>query len=118
MGELGFGARSLWVHVLDDQSRPTQFLVQIEDIPDLPEGDHLDSVVQMARHFIVEGSSNATVVFLLTRPGRRGLTPEERVWARGLQAAVARAGLPVWPVHCANDQELLVCAPDDLVPSA
>lgn len=118
MGALGFSTRSLWLNVLDEQSRPTSVLIQIEDVPLHPDDEHLARVVELCQHFIPEGSSRATVVFLLTRPGGPGLTGPERAWARGLLQAVARAKLPVWPVHCANDHALVACAPDDLATSA
>ena len=54
------------------------------------------------------------VAFLLTRPGCGGMTSDDRAWARALTAAVRRAGLPAWPVHRANNDELVVCSPDDL----
>jgi hypothetical protein len=118
MGELGFSAHSLWLNVLDETSRPTPVLLEIDDIPSIPDDEHLDRLVEMCRHFMPEGATRATVVFLLVRPGPPGITPQQRAWARGLLAAVARAGLDAWPVHCANDVELTVCAPDDLVSSA
>jgi hypothetical protein len=58
------------------------------------------------------------VVFLLTRPGRAEITAGERRWAQALADVVRRAGLRPWPVHRANDHELVVIAPDDLAASA
>ena len=111
MGPLGFGHRALWLQVLDSDHRTTPVLLQIEDVPRIPTDGGLDRLLEMTSHFLEPGWS---VAFLLTGPGRRGLTPEVRAWARGLLAAVQRAGLPVWPVHRANDVELAVCAVDDL----
>lgn len=117
MGPLGFGRRSLWLHLLDAAHRPTRVILQIEDIPRVPEPSSLDSLMHMCGHLISEGAGGS-VVFLLTGPGRSGISDDEREWARRLQSAVRRAGLEVWPVHRANDRELRVCAPDDLAASA
>jgi hypothetical protein len=41
----------------------------------------------------------------------------DRSWARGLISAARHLGISMWPVHFANDVELRVFAPDDLVTS-
>ena len=53
-----------------------------------------------------------------TRPGRRPMCDDDRSWARSLTRAARRAEIPLWPVHFANDEELLVFAPDDLAGAA
>lgn len=118
MGPLGFGGRSLWLLALDADNRPTPLLLQVEDLPRRPTKSELDGVVQMCKHFVEGPVGAGSVVFLLSRPGRRGLTPDDAAWARGLHEAVRRSGLPFWPVHRANDDELCVCTPDDLAASA
>ena len=50
---------------------------------------------------------------LLTRPGRDPMNSDDRSWARGLVAAAVRLGVPMRPVHFANDESLLVFAPDE-----
>ena len=112
MGPLGFGGHSLWVLLLDEDARATPALVQIEDLPPLPDLKMRENLERFVLHLIdgVEGS----VVFLLTRPGRTGITAGERRWAQALNEVVRRAGLRPWPVHRANDHELVVVAPDDL----
>jgi len=52
---------------------------------------------------------------LLTRPGRNPLDDADRSWARCLTSAAEQLGVSMWPVHFANDVELRVFAPDDLV---
>ena len=118
MGPLGFGRRSLWLLVLDADDRPTPFILQIEDLPARPDPAQVDDVVRLCQEVLCGPASGASVVFLLTRPGRGGLTPEEALWAGALHRAVRRAGLPMWPLHRANDDELCAFAPDDLAASA
>ena len=116
MGPLGFGGRSLWVHLLDAAGRPTPVILQVEDLPPLPDlglHDGLRCIVDQ----LADGTGGS-IAFLLTRPGRDGITVSERRWAVALTDVVRRAGLHVWPVHWANDVELGVVAPDDLAVSA
>lgn len=116
MGPLGFGGHSLWVLLLDEDARATPALVQIEELPPLPDLRMREQLVRFLHH-LVDGSEGS-VVFLLTRPGRTGITVGERRWARALGDVARRAGLQPWPVHRANDHELVVVAPDDLAASA
>src|SRR6476619_7302540 len=106
MGPLGFGGRSLWLLVLDSDGRPTPLILQVEDLPRRPQAVDLEGVVRMSEHFLEGPYDAGSVVFLLSRPGHAGLTPDDAAWARGLHQAVRRAGLPVWPIHRANDDEL------------
>jgi hypothetical protein len=41
----------------------------------------------------------------------------DRTWARGLTSAAQQLGVSMWPVHFANDVELRIFAPDDLLVS-
>jgi hypothetical protein len=118
MGPLGFGGRSLWLLVLDADNRPTPLIMQVEDLPPRPEIAQLDALVRMCRQILDGPLGGGSVVLLLSRPGRCGLTADDAAWARGLHGAVRRAELPMWPIHRANDDELSVCTPDDLSASA
>lgn len=112
MGPLGFGGRSLWVHLIDDDANSTPVLVQVEDLPPLPDLAMRDNLKRYVKELVArEGGS---VAFLLTRPGRAGITAGDRRWAQTLDDVARRAGLQPWPVHRANDDELVVVAPDDL----
>jgi len=111
MGPLGFGTRSIWMQILDDENRCTPVLMQIEELPRVPGEDDTDGMRRLLEHFREDGGS---VAFLVTRPGRAGMSSSDRAWATSLTDAVRRAGLRPWPVHRANDQELAVCSADDL----
>jgi hypothetical protein len=115
MGPLGFGGRSLWLLVLDADGRPTPRLLQVDEMPPRPDPAMLSSLVRVVSS-MAEGAGQ--VVFLVSRPGSDGLTAEDLAWASVLQEAARKAGIPVWPVHRANDQALLVITPDDLAASA
>lgn len=113
MGPLGFGARRLWVTFTDADGRVSPALPQIEDLParaDIPFCDGLMVMLDHLREFFADGA----VALLYTRPGAGAMNGDDRSWARGLTAAARAAGIDLWPVHFANDEELLVFAPDDL----
>ena len=42
------------------------------------------------------------------------MTPGEISWAQQLDAAATAAGVSLWPMHVANDHELVTVTPDDL----
>jgi hypothetical protein len=117
MGPLGFGGRSLWVLILEPDGRPTGHLLQIEELPAAPDPHMLDDLTRFVSIAVAEVGP-CQVAFLLSRPGRDGLTDGDREWAACVQEAVRTEGLPVWPMHRANDSELVVVAPDDLPASA
>jgi hypothetical protein len=116
MGPLGFGGHSLWLLLLDGDRRPTPTLLQIEDPPPLPDLKVRSNLTDFLAHLVSPG--DGSVAFLLTRPGRTPITAGERQWAQALGDVVRRAGLPSWPVHRANDLELVAITPDDLAASA
>ncbi len=116
MGPLGFGGHSLWMLVLDEDARPTPALLQIEDLPPLPTLEQRRDMERFLAQLLPD--RRGTVVFLLTRPGPTPITAGERRWAQALMEVVRRAKLPTWPVHRANDLELVVIAPDDLAATA
>lgn len=117
MGPLGFGDRSLWLHLLDADGRSSPVLVQVDELPVLPDATMRRQLERFVRELVAH-SGGDSVAFLLTRPGRSGLTPADRSWAEALSEVVRRVGLRPWPVHRANDHELVVVAPDDLAASA
>lgn len=43
------------------------------------------------------------------------ITAVERVWGQRLTATATESGVRLWPLHLANDGELVAMTPDDLV---
>ena len=106
MGEGGFGRRTLWLVFLYDDGQVSSVIMPIEDIPARP-----DPVVANLGLILAdlgrEGIDSAAM--LLSRPGPRAMTDDDRDWARALTP------LTPWPVHLATADEVQVFAPDDLV---
>ncbi|MBA2529495.1 MAG: hypothetical protein H0V19_05955 [Euzebyales bacterium] len=113
MGPLGFSERLLWVLLLAADGRVTPVLQQIGDLPQLPDVPMVDALMRVFRQ-ICDELGNGSVAVLLSRPGRAGITPAERTWARRLTDAAAASGVRLWPVHVANDDELAPVTPNDL----
>ena len=113
MGPLGFSARRLWIPFTDADGRVDPVIPQIDDLParaGVADCGGLMIMLDHVRHFFAGGA----VALLYARPGRRPMDDDDRSWARSLTAAARAAGIELWPVHFANDEELLVFAPDDL----
>ena len=113
MGPLGFGCRRLWVTLTDADGRVSPVIQQIEDVPPRTSPAECDGLMTMLDH-VRPFFDGGAVALLYSRPGRRPMNDDDRSWARSLTHAARQAEIPLWPVHFANDEELLVFAPDDL----
>ena len=90
-------------------------LTQIDEIPRWADAKMCHPLLEMCQHIVGRNGAGGSVAFLLTRPGRNPMDDADRSWARGLASAAQQLGVAMWPVHFANDAELRVFAPDDLV---
>jgi hypothetical protein len=90
-------------------------LIQIEEIPRSADAKMCEPLLEMCQYIVGPDGSGGSIAFLLTRPGRNPMNDADRSWARGLTSAAHELGVSIWPVHFANDVELRVFAPDDLV---
>jgi hypothetical protein len=115
MGPLGFGRPRLWIGFLAPDNMMSAQLTQIEEIPHSADADMCRPLLEMCQHIVGRDGAGGSVAFLLTRPGRHPMDDADRSWACGLTSAAQRLGVSTWPVHFANDVELRVFAPDDLV---
>lgn len=108
MGELGFATPQLWMLFLDPTGH-IELVVPVHESPLEWEDDMRSGLLR-----VLESVRPDSVAFLFARPGGRLRTPADMTWARALAEISQRLGSP-WPVHLANDHELTVVAPDDLV---
>ncbi|MEE8601325.1 hypothetical protein [Euzebya tangerina] len=109
MGELGFADRCLWLMLLDRDGRPQPVLPRFEELPALPDGMIPRNLAIVCRNLMeTEEMPVARVAFLLSRPGRGEITTSDQAWAEALEAAAASAGVPMWPVHIAGDDRIVV----------
>jgi hypothetical protein len=115
MGPLGFGQPRLWIAFVEPSAMMSAQLTQIDDLPRSAEPQLCTALLEMCGHIVGRGGDRGSVAFLLTRPGYDPINDADRSWARGLTSAAQHLDVAMWPVHFANDAELRVFAPDDLV---
>ena len=115
MGPLGFGQPRLWIAFIQTDDMMSPQLTQIEEIPRWADAKICRPLLELCQHIVGCNGAGGSVAFLLTRPGRNAIDDADRSWARGLTAAAEQFGVSMWPVHFANDLELRVFAPDDLL---
>ncbi len=118
MGPLGFSRHSLWVMVVADDGVPLPQLTKIDDLTHPPERDRLTALAERLRGHLDDVAPRGRVAFLLSRPGRGGLTPRDRAWAAALYAFPHLADVPVMLVHRACDADLVPVPLDDALPTS
>lgn len=110
VGTPGFARRSLWLVFLDEDHRPLDVIVPIDDIPEEVDVAGVARLLEMARGQVPAGS----IVTMLSRPGGGRVRDSDRAWALAVGDLLADQR-PQWPVHLATDEGLQVLAPDDLI---
>ena len=113
MGPLGFSRRSLWLAFLDPDGQLAPTLRNIDELPTRGSAETCRPLLEMCQHVLAGAGQDWSVAMVLTRPGRNPMNADDRSWAHGLVAAAAALGVAMHPVHFANDEELLVFAPDE-----
>ena len=114
MGPLGFGSRRLWLLFLAPDDRPTELLMQVDDVPESPRPGEADTLLRVCAEVRHEHDLGRVAV-LLSRPGGRALLASDRRWGRALLDAGRRLDVPLAPVHLANDEAVLPLTGDDLL---
>jgi hypothetical protein len=106
MGPLGFGQRLLWIAFLGDDRRLMKTMTQMP-IDALPEPRLIRDLVSRLR-VVVDGMLwEIEIALLLTGPGRGGVSPADRQWAKSLTDAAAEFEVPLLPIFRANDEAIL-----------
>jgi hypothetical protein len=118
MGPLGSDQPRLWIAFLTPDAMMNPRLVQIDEIPRRTKPESCRPLLELCQHIVGRNGAGGSVAFLLTRPGRNPMDDADRSWGRGLTSAAQHLSVSMWPVHFANDVELRIFAPDDLVARA
>ena len=114
MQPLGFGSRSIWLTFVDPDRRPVRSVTEIAECDALPRERDVDNLFTMLGELIGQQGEGFSVAFLVTRPGRHGLSADDLALGRLLVEGARRHGVPLEPLHLANDDAVLALAADDL----
>ena len=106
---LGFGRRSLWLVVIDDEGRPLPAMTEIADCDPWPPDDFVEAFGGLLAQL-----APARIAVLCSRPGHGPATEADLAYARAVHAAASSAGVDLEPVHLAHDEAIVCIAPDDL----
>ncbi len=118
MGKLGFGYPRIYWQFIPPDGSADSLIVELTELPDAPDLASCESLMEVCRHLLDETPQGTRVALLYARPGGGPLSSADRAWGRSLTAAARHRGVPMWPIHFANDESLCVLAPDDLTESA
>jgi hypothetical protein len=84
MEPLGFGGHSLWFMLIGADDHPYPGLTEIEDSEEVPTPDDLEALGELLASLLPAMAPGGRVAFLLTRPGRDGVTARDRDFAAAL----------------------------------
>ncbi|MBK5216739.1 MAG: hypothetical protein JJE02_04065 [Propionibacteriales bacterium] len=115
MGKLGFGHRYLWFLFLEEDGRLIPQVNQVEAVPAAPKPGDCAGAIGFFRRVMNDMDDGLSVAVLWSRPGGAATTPDDLRWAKGLTEEARRQGVRMWPVHLANDYDLRVFTPDELL---
>ncbi|MCW2759218.1 MAG: hypothetical protein JWO46_2964 [Nocardioidaceae bacterium] len=114
MQPLGFGRRSVWLTLIGPDGRPARFLLEIAESDGMPSARDVRNLYVMLQKVLEETGAGFSAALLITRPGFDLLSEDDRQLARVLVEGARTAGVPIQPIHVANDRSVLAMAPDDL----
>ena len=103
MQPLGFRSTSVWVTLIGADDRPERFLIEITESELLPEADQVRNLFEALQQIIAEEGEDLSVAFLITRPGRDGISGFDRELTELLTSGARATGMRCHPVHVAND---------------
>jgi hypothetical protein len=118
MGPLGFSAGSIWLMLIGADDEPFPHLTKIEGAEHPPPPDELAGFARMIGELLADFAPGGRVAFLRSRPGRGGLTTDDRAWAEALYDVSRLAGVPTEVVHRACDTDLVPVPMDDVLPDS
>lgn len=114
MGELGFSERVLWLLFVRRDGTAMPHLTQVAELPEYPDSD-LSGLMTVCEEVSATIGEGTCVAMLLSRPGSGGLDASDRAWGARIVEAASRHRVGLHPLHVANDQQIRVVAPDDLL---
>lgn len=114
MGPGGFGGRSVWLLMIQDD-RPLPQITEITESDDPPDDTGLHGLAHLLTHLSESVAPDLRFAFLRSRPGPAMVTQDDRRWARALYDACRLAGVPCEIVHLATKDAVRPLPPDELI---
>lgn len=118
MEPLGFGGHSLWFMFIGADDRPYPGLTEVTDSEEVPAPDELAALGEWLASLLPEVTPGGRIAFLLSRPGRDGVTARDRSFAAALYSATRGAGVATDVVHLATDVAVLPLPMDEALSRA
>lgn len=110
MQELGFGERLLRFAFVGPDRRLLKVLTDVE-VGVRPSRRAIDGLMSRLSTVVDGLGEGHTVALLLSRPGRGGVSIDDRRWCAALTSSAETFGLPVEPIFRANDEALVLLEP-------
>jgi hypothetical protein len=110
MQELGFSERLLRFAFVGPDRRFLKVLTDVE-IGLRPSRQVIDDLMWRLSTVVVGLGEGHTVALLLSRPGRGGVSIDDRRWRAVLTDAARRFDVPLEPIFRANDETLVLLEP-------
>lgn len=115
LGPLEFSGPMLWCVFISAHGRCAPVIPQFEDLPLEPDEPTINGLMEVCQQVSTMAGDDATVAFLLSRPGPAQMMTTDRIWARALTDGAADAGVTLQPIHLATVAAIRVFAADDLL---
>ena len=97
-----FGSRSLWLMWLQEDGRPLELIIPVEDLPQLPDHSMLFGLLSM--HEAVSDArldGGGHLAMALCRPGRPEITEDDDAWVDALGEVLDDHLDAGWSLHLA-----------------
>jgi hypothetical protein len=113
MQELGFGERLLRFAFVGPDRRLLKVLTDVE-IGARPSRGVIDELMRQLSTVVDGLGEGHTVALLVSRPGRGGVSIDDRRWCAALTASAQDVGVPIEPIFRANDEALVPIDPSQV----
>jgi hypothetical protein len=114
MSPLGFGARALWLVVVEGD-RPVPQVTEFAQVPDTPDEEIAEGLANVLGGLAPSLADDSSFAFLLTRPGGGRPDVQDLAWARTLYEVGRRTRVRLTVIHLAHDHDVLPMSMDDLL---
>lgn len=114
---LGWHTRRVYFMLVDPDGRPHSQLVEVDEMPEPFGAEDAARFVEFLSMLVGDlGGESCRAALMFARPGRGGLTDDDRAMCRELYVAAKDAGLGLELLHVATDTEIVPAPMDEVLP--